>query len=53
MIVLAAAASLTLAAPELPPLPPITRDPQVTYVDRSGAVLGVRGGRYAPPVDLA
>ncbi|MDZ4372925.1 MAG: PBP1A family penicillin-binding protein [Phenylobacterium sp.] len=53
MIVLAAATSLTMAAPELPPLPPITRDPQVTYVDRSGAVLGVRGGRYAPPVDLA
>ncbi|HVK42948.1 MAG TPA: PBP1A family penicillin-binding protein [Phenylobacterium sp.] len=53
MIALAAAASLTMAAPELPPLPQIKRDPQVTYVDRSGAVLGVRGGRYAPPVDLA
>ena len=53
MIVLAAATSLTMAAPELPPLPPIRRDPQVIYVDRSGAVLGVRGGRYAPPVDLA
>lgn len=38
--------------PELPPLPPIQRDAQVTYVDRTGAVLGVRGGRYAPPVDL-
>jgi len=34
-------------------LPPIRRDPQVTYVDRSGALLGVRGGRYGPPVDLA
>lgn len=53
MIALAAAASLVLAAPELPRLPEIKRDPQVTYVDRSGAVLGVRGGRYAPPVDLA
>jgi penicillin-binding protein 1A len=53
VIALAAAASLTMAAPELPPLPPIRRDPQVTYVDRAGAVLGVRGGRYAPPVDLA
>jgi len=48
-----AALSLNLTAPELPPLPPIRRDPQVTYVDRSGVVLGVRGGRYAPPVDLA
>jgi penicillin-binding protein 1A len=24
----------------------------VTYLDRSGAVLGVRGGRYGPPVDI-
>ena len=39
--------------PELPPLPPIQRDAQITYVDRTGAVLGVRGGRYAPPVDVA
>ncbi|WP_309644535.1 PBP1A family penicillin-binding protein [Phenylobacterium sp.] len=53
MIALAVAASLQLTAPELPRLPEIRRDPQVTYVDRSGAVLGVRGGRYGPPVDLA
>jgi penicillin-binding protein 1A len=38
---------------DLPPLPPIQRDAQVTYVDRAGAVIGVRGGRYAPPADLA
>ena len=48
-----AALSLSLPTPELPDLPPIRRDPQVTYVDRSGAVLGVRGGRYAPPVNMA
>ena len=36
-----------------PSLPPIRREPQITYLDRSGAVLGVRGGRYAPPVDIA
>ncbi|CAN7384003.1 PBP1A family penicillin-binding protein [Phenylobacterium sp. LjRoot219] len=48
-----AALSLSLPAPELPDLPPIKRDAQITYVDRSGAVLGVRGGRYAPPVNLA
>lgn len=53
MIALFAAVSLLVAAPELPRLPEIKRDPQITYVDRSGAVLGVRGGRYAPPVDLA
>ena len=37
----------------LPALPPIRRDPQITYLDRSGALLGVRGGRYAPPIDIA
>ena len=53
MIALFAAASLSLSNPELPRLPPITREAQITYVDRSGAVIGVRGGRYAPPADLA
>ncbi|MBP7701856.1 MAG: PBP1A family penicillin-binding protein [Phenylobacterium sp.] len=53
MLALAAAASLSLTAPELPPLPPIKREAQVVYVDRAGAVLGVRGGRYGPPVDIA
>jgi penicillin-binding protein 1A len=47
------AASLLSQAPSLPKLPEIKREPQVTYVDRSGAVLGVRGGKFAPPVDLA
>jgi len=36
-----------------PQLPPIRRDPQITYLDRSGAVLGTRGGRFGPPVDVA
>jgi len=53
LISLAVAASLSLTAPELPPLPPIKREAQVVYVDRAGAVLGVRGGRYGPPVDIA
>ena len=44
---------MALARPDLSRLPPITREPQITYVDRSGAVIGVRGGRYAPPADLA
>ncbi|MDQ2861133.1 MAG: transglycosylase domain-containing protein, partial [Pseudomonadota bacterium] len=46
------AASLLGGALDLPSLPPIRRDPQITFVDRSGAVLGVRGGRYGPPADL-
>ena len=52
IVALASAATLLAAGPELPSLPPIRRDPQVTYLDRSGAVLGVRGGRFAPPVNL-
>jgi penicillin-binding protein 1A len=53
VLALLAAGSLSLSAPDLPRLPPLTRPAQITYVDRSGAVIGVRGGRYAPPVDLA
>lgn len=36
----------------LPPLPPIERTPQVVFVDRNGARIGVRGGRYGPPVEV-
>ena len=50
MIGIVAAAGLSL---DIPKLPPIVRDPQTTFVDRAGAVIGVRGGRYAPPVDVA
>jgi penicillin-binding protein 1A len=53
VIALIAAAALLAGLPELQNLPPIRRDPQITYVDRNGVVLGVRGGRFAPPVDLA
>ncbi|MEJ0067256.1 MAG: PBP1A family penicillin-binding protein [Caulobacteraceae bacterium] len=53
MIGLVAAVSLAIPQVEIPQLPPITRDPQVTFLDRSGTVIGVRGGRYAPPVDIA
>jgi penicillin-binding protein 1A len=47
------ALSLTSALPEMPKLPAITRAPQITYLDRSGAVIGVRGGQAPPAVDLA
>ena len=52
---LAIIAALALAAPtlEAPRLPPIRRDPQITYLDRSrGQSIAVRGGRYGPPVDI-
>ncbi|THD79278.1 MAG: PBP1A family penicillin-binding protein [Phenylobacterium sp.] len=52
MIGLIAAVSILGQGPDLPSLPPIRRDPQVTYLDRHGAVIGVRGGRYAPPVNV-
>jgi len=53
LIALVFAASLALPQVDIPQLPPITRDAQITYVDRTGVVIGVRGGRYAPPVDTA
>ena len=53
MIGLVAAVSLAIPQVEIPQLPTITRDPQVTFLDCSGTVIGVRGGRYAPPVDIA
>ncbi len=52
MIALVLAAGLLSGLPQLPSLPPIRRTPSVTYLDRSGLVLGVRGGQVAPPVDL-
>jgi penicillin-binding protein 1A len=53
VIGLVAAVVLAIPQVDIPQLPPITRDPQVTFLDRSGTVIGVRGGRYAPPVDIA
>ncbi|MGH6992228.1 MAG: transglycosylase domain-containing protein, partial [Caulobacteraceae bacterium] len=53
MLALIAALALNVSAFQLPALPPIRRDPQVTFLDRHGEVIGVRGGRYGPPVDLA
>jgi penicillin-binding protein 1A len=47
------AAGPTIAAPELPALPPIRRDPQITFLDRNGEVIGVRGGAFGPAIDVA
>lgn len=30
----------------------VKRQPSITYLDRSGGVIAVRGSQYAPPVDL-
>ena len=53
MSAIVAALALSAQAPELPRLPAIVREPQVTYVDKSGAVIGVRGGRFPPALDVA
>jgi penicillin-binding protein 1A len=53
VLALIAAVALQLPALDIPKLPPITREPQVTFLDHAGQVIGVRGGRYAPPVDIA
>jgi penicillin-binding protein 1A len=31
----------------------VTRQPSISYLDRSGAVVAVRGSQYAPPVNLS
>jgi penicillin-binding protein 1A len=36
----------------LGPPPPIRREPQIVFLDRSGGVIGVRGGKFGPPVDI-
>jgi penicillin-binding protein 1A len=53
VIGLVLAVSLGQLQLDIPKLPAITRDPQVTFLDHNGAVIGVRGGRYGPPVDIA
>jgi penicillin-binding protein 1A len=38
--------------PDTSKLYDVKRQPSETYLDRSGASMGVRGSQYAPPVDL-
>ena len=38
--------------PDTSKLYDVERQPSVSYLDRSGALLAVRGSQYAPPVDL-
>jgi penicillin-binding protein 1A len=52
VIILLTAAALTAGLPDISALDEVRRKPTITYLDRSGAVLGVRGGQYAPPVDI-
>ncbi len=38
--------------PDISRLDEVRRQPTITYLDRSGAVLGQRGGQYAAPVNV-
>ena len=50
-----ALAFLAVFAADLPDtsnLNAVRRQPSISYLDRSGAIVSVRGSQYAPPVDL-
>ncbi|MFZ5668231.1 MAG: transglycosylase domain-containing protein [Pseudomonadota bacterium] len=38
--------------PDVSRLNDVTRQPSISYLDRSGALIAVRGSQYAPPADL-
>ena len=38
--------------PDTSKLYDVKRQPSINYLDRSGALLAVRGSQYAPPVDI-
>src|ERR1700742_3576324 len=40
------------ALPDTSKLYQIHRQPSISYLDRNGALLSVRGSQYAPPVDI-
>jgi len=47
-----AAAAVLSGLPDIDHLNEVRRAPSITYLDRSGAEIGVRGGAYAAPVDV-
>jgi penicillin-binding protein 1A len=52
IFVVAFFAVFSVDLPDTSKLYDVKRQPSVTYLDRSGAVIAVRGSQYAPPVDL-
>ena len=52
IFVVAFFAVFSVDLPDTSKLDDVKRQPSVTYLDRSGAVMAVRGSQYAPPVDL-
>ena len=52
IVVIVAIAVLARGLPDTSKLYQIKRQPSITYLDRSGALIAVRGSQYAPPVDI-
>ena len=52
ILAIAAIAVLARGLPDTSKLYDIKRQPSISYLDRSGALLAVRGSQYAPPVDV-
>jgi penicillin-binding protein 1A len=52
IFVVAFFAVFSIDLPDTSKLYEVKRQPSVSYLDRSGALISVRGSQYAPPVDL-
>ena len=52
MLPLVAAAALMSGLPDISRLDDVHRQPSITYVDRSGALIGTRGGQFGGAVDI-
>ena len=52
MLSLIAAAAVLSGLPDIDHLNEVRRAPAITYLDHNGALIGVRGGSYAAPVDI-
>ena len=52
IFVLAFFAVFAVDLPDTSKLYDVKRQPSVSYLDRSGSMIAVRGSQYAPPVDL-
>src|SRR5579859_6110808 len=53
IFVVAFFAVFSIDLPDTSKLYDVKRQPSVTYLDRSGGVVAVRGSQFAPPADLA
>jgi penicillin-binding protein 1A len=52
IFVVAFFAMFAVDLPDTSKLYDVKRQPSISYLDRSGALIAVRGSQYAPPVDL-